>query len=224
MDVQKIASIVSICVGVISILTWLGNIIRNGQVRTVIQHLWNQSRALFITSLFLIIAVLLLSAMLLNVLLSFPSSQGTSGPTHAIAATTVIAPLSSITHLMDQEVLAGKTGDVQIVESIYTQDAVVTDAGCYSHPGVLSYYNGLIEIINRYQHLPHFDALQHVNISVTWDPQQPMEAKATADTVGVTSAANGSKIPLVGHESWSFVGINNQWFISRFIFNLCLQS
>jgi hypothetical protein len=94
----------------------------------------------------------------------------------------------------------------------------------YSHRGTVTFYNTLIEIVSRYQHLPHFDALQHVNISVSWDPQQPMEATATADTLGVTSAANGSPMPLVGHESWSFVRIKNQWFINNFTFDQCLST
>lgn len=231
MNLPTIAIITTICVDAITIVTALSKFIKaliDRQVLTVVKDMWNKSRFLFITTLFLIIAVVLLSSLLLSVLLTNRSQTVTIVQTPTPTSTSITdernSVLGSITYLMNQDVLAAETRNPVIVESIYTKDAVMTDAGCYLHPGVLTNYNGLVEIVNRYQHLPHFNALQHVNISVTWDPQKPMEATAMAETIGAISADNGSQMPLVGNEKWSFVLINNQWFISSFTFNLCLPT
>lgn len=129
-----------------------------------------------------------------------------------------------VVQLMDQEAQAAKAHDLTLVATIYTPGAVVTDAGCQSGNQSPS-WAGIAQIQNRYLSLPSFIALDHTGAQVTWDPPYSWATKATAtaNTVGVMLATGGSgkTVTVAGHESWTFVKINDQWFIDRFTYNLC---
>jgi hypothetical protein len=128
---------------------------------------------------------------------------------------------------MDEEVTAGVTHDVDLVNRIYTPDAVVTDAACQT-PGVSQTWKGHAQIDGRYRSLPKFLWLQHVFAQVTWDPNDSDASAAyvTADTIGVLSpaASPGKSQSIVGHELWVFARVNAQWQITSFTYNLCLPA
>ena len=129
-----------------------------------------------------------------------------------------------VTHLMEQEAQAGKTHDSGLVRSIYASNAVVADASCSSnHPDIKQ---GIDEIIQRYQNLPTFLSLDHVNVAVSWDPDssEATRATATADTISEILNTDNTRQFIGGHEQWTFAKIDDHWLITSFIYNLCLPS
>lgn len=130
-------------------------------------------------------------------------------------------PDTVVTNLMNQEVLAAETHDVGPLPLIYAYNAVVVDAGCQS-PSPAAIWSGLPQITDRYSHLPQFLSLAHVNVHITWipDDSSATRATATADTNGI-ALINGSKLSLRGHEQWTFAMIDGQWRITLYTYNLC---
>jgi hypothetical protein len=128
---------------------------------------------------------------------------------------------SIVTNLMDQDVNAAKSHDVGSLPQIYAYNAVVVDAGCQSS-SPSSVWSGLPQITARYEGLPPFTLLAHVNVHVSWIPDNSSatQATATADTSGI-ALVNGSSISLRGHELWTFAKIDGQWRITSFTYNLC---
>jgi len=113
----------------------------------------------------------------------------------AIAVTVILAVahsrnqppgIGTVTNLMKEEVTAAETRDKALVNRIYTQDAVVTDAACQT-AGASQTWQGYDQIDARYRNPGTFLWLQHVFAQVTWDPNDSDASTAyvTADTVGV---------------------------------------
>jgi hypothetical protein len=128
---------------------------------------------------------------------------------------------SIVTDLMNQEVLAAKSQDVGSLPLIYAYNAVVVDAGCQS-PSPSYVWSGLPKITDRYSGLTPFPLLAHVNVHITWlpDNSSATQATATADTSGI-ALVNGSPLSLKGHELWMFAKIDGRWCITDFTYNLC---
>lgn len=126
-----------------------------------------------------------------------------------------------ITNIMDQDVLAAKTHDVGAIPQIYAYNAVVVDARCPS-PSPSNIWSGLPQITDRYISLPQFISLAHVNVHVTWKPDDSSatNATATSDTSGI-ALINGSPLSLNKHELWTFAKIDGQWRITAFTYDLC---
>jgi len=141
---------------------------------------------------------------------------------HALNAS---PPDSTVIRLMDQDVLAALHHDGELASQMYSSSAVVIDAGCQS-PDSGTVFTGREQIKQRYNTLPHFASLAHVNIHVTWIPndKSATQATATADTVGALMSSAGGPIPIRGHEQWTFALISGQWLITSFTYNLCLLS
>jgi hypothetical protein len=133
-------------------------------------------------------------------------------------------PDTLVTNLMAQDVFAAKSQDVGPLPLIYAYNAVVVDAGCQS-PSPSYIWSGLPKITDRYNSLPKFISLAHVNVHVTWipDDSSATQATATADTGGI-ALINDSQLSLRGHELWTFAKIDGQWRITGFTYNLCLPS
>jgi hypothetical protein len=74
-------------------------------------------------------------------------------------------PDSTFTRLMNQDVRAALHHDGEVASQIYSSNAVVIDAGCQS-PGSGTVFTGLEKIKQRYNSLPQFASLAHVNIHV----------------------------------------------------------
>jgi hypothetical protein len=134
-------------------------------------------------------------------------------------------PSSTVISLMDQEVEAGKSHNLAIVDRIYGPGATVTDAACRT-AGASQTWQGTTQIEGRYSALPAFAALYHVNIHITWQPadNRANRAEVTADTVGVLGATATSPVgqAFYGHEMWVFAKSGDQWVVRSFIYNLCL--
>jgi hypothetical protein len=134
-------------------------------------------------------------------------------------------PASTVADLMNQESLAAKMHNITVVSRIYASDAVVTDAGCQS-PGASTVWTGEAQIMSRYNALPAFSSLEHVNVHVNWEPDfsWATKADATAETVGVIVPSGGSQQSqfIVGHEQWTFAHENGHWVITSFTYNLCI--
>jgi hypothetical protein len=129
-----------------------------------------------------------------------------------------------VTHLMEQEARASQTHDLGLVRSIYDPHAVVADASCASNHADIK--QGIAEIINRYQNLPTFLSLYHVNVAVSWDPDssQAIRATASADTIGEILQIDNTRLFISGHEQWTFARSGDHWLITSFTYNLCLPS
>jgi hypothetical protein len=135
--------------------------------------------------------------------------------------------IGTVTNLMKEEVTAAETRNTALVDRIYTQDAVVTDAACQT-AGASQTWQGYDRIDARYRNPGKFLWLQHVFAQVTWDPNDSNASTAyvTADTVGVLlpATSHGKSQSIVGHELWVFLRVDGQWRISSFTYNLCLPA
>jgi hypothetical protein len=136
-------------------------------------------------------------------------------------------PSSTVTDLMNQEAwVAARKLDIAQLNRIYAPDAVVTDAGCQT-PGASTVWTGFAQIAARYNALPAFSSIEHVNVHVNWEPPflWATKADATAETIGVIVSSGGSQQSqfIVGHEQWTFASENGQWVITSFTYNLCLS-
>ncbi len=140
-----------------------------------------------------------------------------------VARTNAPPPVSTVTDLMDKEVEAGKQPNTRHVDQIYASGAAVTDAACRTPSASQSWY-GYGPIEGRYQNLPKFEALYHVNVHVSYEPDNSdaARAEATSDTIGIMIPA-GTSVPqtISGHEQWIFVKSGGRWVIQAFIYNLC---
>ncbi len=143
-----------------------------------------------------------------------------------IVVTQLTAPpaVSTLTDLMDKEVDAGKQPqNTRLVDQIYASGAAVTDAACRA-PGASQSWYGYGAIENRYQQLPKFEALYHVNVHITYEPdnRDAARAEATSDTIGIMIPVGTSVAQTIsGHEQWIFVKSGDRWAIQAFIYNLC---
>ena len=74
--------------------------------------------------------------------------------------------------------------------------------------------------------MPRLADLHHVNVQVTWIPNDSSasQATATADTVGAVDLASGRVTPIHGHEQWTFARTGGAWRITSFTYNLCSPS
>jgi len=128
---------------------------------------------------------------------------------------------------MKEEVTAGETRNTALVNRIYLQDAIVTDAACQT-PGVSRTWQGSIQIDDRYRKLPKVLWLQHVFAQVSWEPNDSHASTAyvTADTVGdlFPASSDGKSQSIVGRELWVFVRVNGRWRIAYFTYNLCFPA
>jgi hypothetical protein len=131
-------------------------------------------------------------------------------------------PTSVVTSLMDQEAQAALTHDLGIVSKIFSPNAVVVDDLCQS-PNLSKFWHGLQEIQDRYDKLPTYISLQHVNSIVTWIPDDSSAAKATAtaETDGVYVNSSGKRIFIRGYELWTFAKIDGKWLITSFAYDRC---
>ena len=139
-----------------------------------------------------------------------------------LSLTRIIGPYDSIvTNLMDQDVIAAKSHDVESLPQIYAYNAVIIDDRCPSSSPFAT-WSGLPAITDRYESLPPFIWLAHVNVHITWMPDNfwATRATATSDTSGI-AVVNGSQISLKGRELWAFAKIDGQWRITSFTYDLC---
>ena len=126
-----------------------------------------------------------------------------------------------VLRIMDQEVQFAKNHRGDQAVKLYAPNAVVVDAGCQT-PGVGTVYRGADAIRQRYEALPSFANLSHVNAQISWIPSNnsATRATATAETVGVISPAT----PIRGYEQWEFALFAGKWLITSFTYNLCFPS
>ena len=91
------------------------------------------------------------------------------------------------------------------------------------HPPSSIVTSGLVELHKRYESLPSFTHISHVNAAVTWVPNDntASRATATANTVGAIEK-DDKRTPILGHEQWEFEKQGYSWRITSFIYNLCL--
>ncbi len=164
-------------------------------------------------------AIIGAAATILGTIVGFAIPSVTTAMTGPPSENTVIA-------LMDQEVDAGRSRSLGIVDRIYDSDATVTDAACRT-PGASQSWHGRGEVETRYKGVPAFVSLYHVDVHVTWEPanRDASRAEATADTIGVFAPTSTSPMgqAVYGHELWVLIKSGDQWVIQSFIYNLCLQ-
>lgn len=127
-------------------------------------------------------------------------------------------------NVMNAEAAATRSGDLAALASLYAPGAVVTDAGCQTR-GTARIWAGLNQITARYDRLPRFLSLRHVDPQVVWLPDNSTAAKAevTAETVGVIAppAKSPNPVPVFGHELWTFALSQGRWVVTSFTYNLC---
>jgi hypothetical protein len=154
----------------------------------------------------------------------------------AVAVTVILAVVHSrnqspgigtVTSLMKEEITAAETRNTALVNSIYTRDAVVTDAACQT-AGASRTWQGYGQIEARYRNPGKFLWLEHVFTQVAWDPDDSSASTAyvTAETAGVllSATSRGKPQSVVGHELWVFVRVEGLWRIASFTYNLCLPA
>lgn len=144
--------------------------------------------------------------------------------------------LSTAMGVMDGDIQAAMTNNLNarasLVKSIYAPDAVLFDAGC-PNPISARTWSGIDRIVERYQGLPRFSALQHVNVEAVWMPanSRATRAEVTGETVGVIAATRTTPTQFIhAREVWLLVRPGSRWIfpddrwvIKLFAFDLCLS-
>jgi len=107
---------------------------------------------------------------------------------------------------------------------LYVSTAFVRDDACLTHSQSQT-WSGRNQILERYQHLPGFSSLEHLNAEVTFTPDnaQATSATATAQTAGFIEPSSTSPAgqAIHGNEVWTFIRVKGKWLIDSFIYNVC---
>ena len=122
------------------------------------------------------------------------------------------ADSQAIQQVIHDEAAAALRADIDKALSLYTDDAVVRDAGSEQS------WHGLQQIRDRYSELPQFTKLDHVDIQVILEPGGN-SASAVASTSG-EMLTNGVVTPVSSFlgEYWTFKKVEGTWRIETFTY------
>jgi hypothetical protein len=169
------------------------------------------------------VAGLVVAVIALREAIGHPTLEEANAHMSAAAA----AEVHDIRRLIDDEAAAALDHNVEKAVGLYAPNAVVRDglgeigkALKVIPPDVETTWFGLEKIRERYTHLERFNELEHVNVTVTFEPGG-QTARAVGSTSGEMVNPDGTVTPIssIDGEMWTFEKIDGAWKILSFTYN-----